>query len=95
MPRAERPINPLEKRRKQLSYRANHRGIKEMDIILGQFAKQFVGEFNKDQLNRFEHLMEQNDRDLLSWFTGEITPNEEIDKNMFEAILTHATNALK
>ncbi|MEC9343422.1 MAG: succinate dehydrogenase assembly factor 2, partial [Pseudomonadota bacterium] len=30
------------KRRKQLVYRANHRGIKEMDIILGEFARERV-----------------------------------------------------
>ena len=56
---------------KRLRYRANHRGIKEMDIILGGFADNYLQELNADDLDAFETLMNENDRDLLVWFTGE------------------------
>jgi len=77
----------LNKRRKQLRYRANHRGIKEMDIILGKFADGFIGEFDNLQLDNFEALMENNDRDLLQWFTGELSPPDEINQPLFQQIL--------
>ncbi len=88
-------IDPLEYRRKQLRYRANHRGIKEMDIILGKFADQFLNEFDEAELDNFENLMEQNDRDLLQWFTAEISPPKVFNDKLFQSILSHATSKLE
>ena len=67
-------MNDTEKfhRLKRLKYRANHRGIKEMDIILGSFANDRIFELQQQELDHFEKLMEENDRDLLQWFTGEV-----------------------
>lgn len=56
--------------RKRLQYRANHRGIKEMDIILGGFATARINLLSQNELAEFASLMEENDRDLLNWFTG-------------------------
>ena len=66
-------MNDTEKDRriKRLKYRANHRGIKEMDIILGRFANDRLDTLNEDEIDTFEALMEEHDRDLLIWFTGE------------------------
>lgn len=79
----------LDPRRKQLLYRANHRGIKEMDILLGGFASARIGELSDEQLDRLEALMDETDRDLLSWFTGEIAAPERVRGEMFDAILKH------
>lgn len=80
----------LTNRRKQLRYRANHRGIKEMDIILGRFADRFLGEFNIIELNGFEAFMVHNDRDLLQWFTGEIPVPKGVDMELFKKISSFA-----
>jgi antitoxin CptB len=87
-----RDLELLTKRRRQLRYRANHRGIKEMDIILGKFADHFIERLEMDELDRFENLMEQNDRDLLQWFTHEKPPPVEFDTGLFEQILNHASS---
>lgn len=58
-------------RLKRLRYRANHRGIKEMDIILGGFANACLDQLEPALLDAFERLMEEHDQDLLKWFTGE------------------------
>jgi antitoxin CptB len=81
----------LRKRRKQLRYRANHRGIKEMDIILGKYADHFIERLDMDELDRFENLMEQSDRDLLQWFTYEKPLPFEFDTGLFEQILNLAS----
>jgi len=79
----------IDKRRKQAIYRANHRGIKEMDIILGRFANAHVGAMDEAMLTRFEAIMAEADRDLVLWFTGETGAPEHIDAELFAAILSH------
>ena len=88
-------IVPDIKRRKQMIYRANHRGIKEMDIILGRYADAHVMTMSADELDAFEHIMDEGDRDLLTWFTGEIAAPDTFDKALFEKILAHTTAAAR
>ena len=78
-------------RRKQMIYRSNHRGIKEMDIVLGLYADAHVMGMSTAELDAFERIMDEMDRDLFSWFTGEVACPDHIDKAMFDAILAHAT----
>lgn len=81
-------MNGTEKeiRIKRLKYRANHRGIKEMDIILGGFASNCLDELTDSEIDDFEALMSEQDRDLLVWFTGEAEfPLHEI-QNMFDRV---------
>jgi len=75
------------RRRKQVIYRANHRGIKEMDIILGGFADKRVMEMGDEKLVVLEALMAESDRDLLTWFTSEIPVPPEFDTPLFAEIL--------
>jgi antitoxin CptB len=84
----------LDKRRKQLVYRAGHRGIKEMDIILGEFARGRIGTLDEADLDLLEVLMAENDRDLLAWFTGEAALPRRLDTPLFHAVLGfHAEKA--
>ena len=54
-------MNDTEKetRIKRLIYRANHRGIKEMDIILGGFANAKLNLLDDAHIDQFETLMSQ------------------------------------
>lgn len=61
-------------RRRRLRFRAWHRGMKEMDLILGTFADGHLAELSTDELDAFERLMEMPDRDLLSWISGNGDP---------------------
>jgi len=78
-----------ETRIKRLRYRANHRGIREMDIILGGFANDCITGLSTNQLAAFEMLIEENDRDLLNWYTGKVPfPHEDLRK-IFERVYAH------
>lgn len=79
--------NRFDPRRKQLLYRANHRGIKEMDILLGGYASEHVAGMDDTQIDRFEALLEESDRDLLNWFTGQTPPPDHVRSDLFDAIL--------
>ena len=75
-----------ENRLKRLKYRANHRGIKEMDIVIGRFANEMLDGLSDKNLDFFEQLMAEHDRDLIIWFTGEQEFPDEDTKPMFEMV---------
>ena len=74
---------------KRLQYRANHRGIKEMDIILGSFADQELRSLDNAQIADFESLMQEHDRDLLVWFTDEAEFPLNGLQSIFDLVKTH------
>ncbi len=61
----------LDPRRRKILFRAWHRGMREMDLIMGRFADAHIGTLSEADLDEFERLIEVLDRDLLSWVTGE------------------------
>lgn len=78
-----------DNRLKRLKYRANHRGIKEMDIVIGRFANEKLDGLSAKNLDLFEQLMAEHDRDLIIWFTGEQEFPDEDTKPMFEMVRDH------
>lgn len=75
-----------EMRLKRLQYRANHRGIKEMDIVIGGFAMDRLPELDERQIDDFEKLMAEHDRDLIVWFTNEAPfPHDEL-RGIFDTV---------
>ena len=47
----------------RLLYRSWHRGCKETDILLGDFAKAMLGELTDDELSDYEELLTVDDAD--------------------------------
>jgi antitoxin CptB len=60
----------LETRRKRLLYRSVYRGNKENDILLGQFARAHIAEFDAHELDQYERLLEVGDHDIFDWVAG-------------------------
>lgn len=82
------PID-IDARRKRVRFRCWHRGMKEMDMILGGYADSHINDMSLDDIIIFEALMENLDRDLFKWFTGEGPVPEEFDTPMFHAICAY------
>lgn len=61
----------LTRRRERLRFRSWHRGTREMDLLLGSFADQFITMFDERELQYFEELLGENDPDLYNWYTGQ------------------------
>jgi antitoxin CptB len=61
----------LDVRRRKLLFRAWHRGLREVDLILGRFADGHVETLNQAEMTEFETLMDVPDGQLLAWLTGE------------------------
>ena len=76
----------LEPLRKKLLFRAWHRGIREMDLILGRFADAHVSGMAKAELEEFAFLLEVFDRDLIQWFTSEVETPPAWNTQLFQKI---------
>ncbi len=63
--------DPLDVKRKRLNWRANHRGIREMDLLVGGFANQRLPNMSETELLEFTEILEIPDQDLLSWVTAQ------------------------
>jgi antitoxin CptB len=61
---------PSTIRRKQLFFRATHRGFKEADAVLGAFAALHLAELDVDELEMFAALLDVPDHDLYDWLRG-------------------------
>ncbi|WP_238183519.1 succinate dehydrogenase assembly factor 2, partial [Methylobacterium trifolii] len=47
----------LDPRRRRILFRAWHRGIREMDLIMGRFADAEIGTLSEAELDQFEALI--------------------------------------
>lgn len=83
-------LEDIENMRKRLIFRSEHRGTKEMDLLLGSFAKKHVPDFSESELREYQDLLEHNDPDLYNWITGQEEPPANIAcYSMFPKILGH------
>jgi antitoxin CptB len=57
----------LDLRRRRALYRAQHRGTKEMDWLLGRYAAVMLPAMEAPALDHFERLIAISDTDLHSW----------------------------
>ena len=61
----------LDERRRRLLFRSWHRGIKEVDLVLGGYADARIGAMSEAELDQFEAALEIPTPELLSWLMGE------------------------
>lgn len=73
-------------RLKRLRYRAWHRGIKEMDLILGPFADAHLASLEEEALDAFEVLLEEPDPLLYAWISDREAVPPEADTALLRRI---------
>ena len=61
----------LDARRRKLLFRSWHRGMREMDLILGSFADAEISGLTEAEIEQYEMLLDISDTELLPWITGE------------------------
>ncbi len=61
----------VEIARKRLIMRSMRRGIKEMDLILSDFASRALSGYDADQLALYEALLDESDLDIYHWVSGQ------------------------
>jgi antitoxin CptB len=77
----------LDVRRKRLHFRAWHRGMREVDLLLGRFADETIASLDESELAGFETLLDVPDRQILAWLTGEAAVPAEADSGLLRRLL--------
>jgi antitoxin CptB len=75
-----------EIRRKRLKFRAWHRGMKEVDLVLGPFADAHLGTMTDEQLDTFELLLSVPDTDLYDWLCERSPPPDRYRTKLYDQI---------
>jgi antitoxin CptB len=73
-------------RLKKILYRAEHRGFREADIIIGGFAQKHLEQLSPEQLDEFERLIDQPDQDLYAWIIGRESIPEQFAGEVMDLI---------
>lgn len=79
----------LDPRRRRILYRCWHRGIREMDLVFGQFAEEQIADLSEAELDEFEIIMAEEDADLNSWITGAVAIPEHYRTPLFSRIAAY------
>ncbi len=75
-------MNNIDQLKKKILYRAEYRGTKEMDLLLGNFVNKYINEFNILELNQLDDLLNFDDDTLFKWYMNKIDdikiPNNKV-----------------
>jgi antitoxin CptB len=75
-----------ERRLKRLLFRADHRGTREADYIIGGFARAHAAGWGEAELAWFEALLHEQDVDVMAWALGTAVPPERFQGPLMEAL---------
>lgn len=81
-----------EQRRRRAQFRSWHRGMREVDLILGRFADAKMAGLNAAELDQYETLLDLPDGDLLKWLTGEQPVPDRFDTPLFRSLRSFAAD---
>jgi antitoxin CptB len=81
------PGEDSEMRKRRLRFRVWHRGLREVDLILGRFADARLPVMNDADLAAFEALLETPDQEVLGWVLGELPIPTERDTPFLRQVI--------
>jgi len=76
----------LDARRRRLLFRCWHRGIREMDLVLGRFADAQLPSLNEAELSELEGWLEIPDQQLFAWINGMEPAPATLDTALFRRL---------
>lgn len=77
----------LDARRRKLLFRSWHRGMREMDLILGGFADSRIDQLTEAEIDQYEALLDVPDTEMLPWITGEQSVPEAMQTPVLMQVL--------
>lgn len=69
-----------------MRFRAQRRGFRELDLIFGVFAEEFLPALDSRGLDRLEALLDVPDQDVFAWLKGEAPVPAEHDTEVFTGL---------
>jgi antitoxin CptB len=83
----------LDARRRRLLFRCRHRGIREMDLVLGPFADAHLARLSEADLDEIERWLEVPDQQIFAWVTGMEPVPAEFDTLLFRLLCKFQTKS--
>ncbi len=68
--------------KKQIIYRSQHRGNKEMDILLGSFVNEHIEHLKYEELNELLKLLSMDDEIIQKWYFEKKSCNPILNSNL-------------
>lgn len=59
----------MDDRRRKLKFRAWRRGFRELDLLMGSFADQYLETMSDSEADEFERLLDVPDWEIYAWLT--------------------------
>ncbi len=78
-------------RRRRLRFRCWHRGMREVDLLLGRFADARAETLSGDDLTAFEALLDVPDPTVLAWVLGEEAVPPDMDSPLIRQLIAFHT----
>ncbi|PWB82995.1 MAG: succinate dehydrogenase assembly factor 2 [Methylocystaceae bacterium] len=79
-------------RRRRIRFRAWHRGMREMDIIMGGFVDAEIDRLDDAELTDLEALLEAPDDEVFGWLSGASPVSPAYDTALFRKIVAFHTH---
>lgn len=76
----------LDDRRRKLLFRCRHRGIREMDFVLGRFADAELTRLNDNQIAEVESWLDIPDQQIFAWLNGSQPVPAHVDTALFRSL---------
>ena len=76
----------LDLRRRRLLFRCWHRGIREMDLVLGRFADTHLASLNDSELDEVESWLDVPDQRIFAWVNGMEPVPPNFDTGLFRRL---------
>lgn len=80
---------PRDVKIKRLHMRSIRRGIKEMDLILSDYATKHLPDLSDADLDLYDQLLSESDLEIYSWITGQKAAPEHYAQ-MMETVVAGA-----
>ncbi len=80
-----------EERIRRLIYQSSYTGMRETDLLLGQFANRYLMKLKDEQLDDYEALLAQGDQNILAWVRGDLQIPVNLNGTVFSLIKNFST----
>jgi antitoxin CptB len=85
----------LDERRRKILFRAWRRGLREMDLVMGQFADMNLPAMSEGEVDEFERLLEIPDPQIFDWIIGSEAIPAQHDTPLFARLCAAPREAIE
>jgi len=79
-------MKKIDSIKKKIKYRAEYRGIKEMDLLLSGFVKKYIDILNYKELMDLYEILKKDDDVIFKWYLGN-NDSREVPENRVSKLL--------